>query len=77
MPLHQYLQAEHCIKYLSNILTKYLTNIGEMWQRFLFLAKMYLIHYVYCYKFNTPNLANMCIYKLVFLLKSNEGCHWL
>ena len=27
---HQYLQAEHGIKSLSNILTKHLTNVGQM-----------------------------------------------
>ena len=27
---HQSLQAEHGIKYLSTILTKYLTNLGQM-----------------------------------------------
>ena len=28
---HQSLQAEHGIKSLSNILTKHLTRLGEMW----------------------------------------------
>ena len=28
---HQSLQAEHSIKSLSNILTKHLTGLGEMW----------------------------------------------
>ena len=28
---HQSLQTEHGIKSLSNILTKHLTNLGEMW----------------------------------------------
>ena len=28
---HQSLQAEHGIKSLSNILTKHLTNLGQMW----------------------------------------------
>ena len=27
---HQFLQAKHCIKSLSTILTKHLTNIGQM-----------------------------------------------
>ena len=30
---HQSLQAEHGIKSPSNILTKYLTNLGEMWPK--------------------------------------------
>ena len=30
---HQSLQAEHRIKYLSTILTKHLTNLGQMWPR--------------------------------------------
>ena len=29
---HQSLQAEHGIKSLSTILTKHLTNLGQMWQ---------------------------------------------
>ena len=29
---HQSLQAEHRIKSLSNISTKHLTNLGQMWQ---------------------------------------------
>ena len=28
---HQLLQAEHGIKSLSTILTKHLTNVGQMW----------------------------------------------
>ena len=32
---HQSLQAEHSIKSLSTILTKCLTNIGQMWPKYL------------------------------------------
>ena len=35
---HQSLQAEHGIKFLSNILTKHFTNLGLMWQKYLSLA---------------------------------------
>ena len=35
---HQSLQAEHGIKSLSNILTKHLTNMEQMWQQYLSLA---------------------------------------
>ena len=32
---HQPFQAEHGIKSLSNILTKHLTNLGQMWPKYL------------------------------------------
>ena len=49
---HQSLQAEHGIKLLSNILTKHLTNLGQMWPKYLSLA-------TFTYNmFNTPNLGN-------------------
>ena len=49
---HQSLQAEHSIKSLSTILTKHLTDLGQMWPKFLPLATL-------AYNtFNTPNLAN-------------------
>ena len=49
---HQSLQAEHGIKSLSMILTKYLTNLGQMWLKYLSLA-------TFAYNtFNSPNLAN-------------------
>ena len=35
---HQALQAEHGIKSLSMILTKHLTNLGQMWPKYLSLA---------------------------------------
>ena len=36
---YQSLQAEHGIKSLSNILTKHLTYLGQMWPKYLPLAK--------------------------------------
>ena len=49
---HQSLQAEHGIRSLSNILTKHLTNLGQMWPKYLQLA-------TFAYNtFNTPNLGN-------------------
>ena len=57
---HQSLQAEHGIKSLSNILTKHLTNLGQMWPKYLPLA-------TFTYNiFNTPNIGNYSQYKLVF-----------
>ena len=48
---HQSLQAEHGIKSLSNIFTKHLTNLGQMWLKYLPLA-------TYKYNtFNTPHLG--------------------
>ena len=46
---HQSLQAEHGITSLSNILTKHLSNLGQMWPKYLSLAM-----FVYN-TFNTPN----------------------
>ena len=60
---HQSLQAEHGIKSLSPILTKHLTNLGQMWSKYLSLA-------TFAYNtFNTPNLANFSPYELVFRRK--------
>ena len=57
---HQSLQAEHDIKLLSCILTKHLTNLGQMWPKYLSLA-------TFAYNmFNTPNLGNYSPYKLTF-----------
>ena len=57
---HQSLQAEHGIKSLSTILIKHLTNVGQMWPKYLTLA-------TFAYNtFNTPNLAILvlkCIWK--------------
>ena len=56
----QSLQAEHGIKSLSNILTKHLTNLDQMWPKYLPLA-------TFAYNtFNTPNLGHYSPYKLVF-----------
>ena len=57
---HQSLQVEHGIKSLSNILTKHLTNLDQMWPKYLSLA-------TFAYNtFNTPNLTNNSPYELVF-----------
>ena len=57
---HQSLQAEHGIKSLSNILTKHLTNLGQMLPKYLLLAP-----FVYN-TFNTPNVENYSPYELTF-----------
>ena len=55
---HKSLQAEHNIKSLSTILTKHLTNLGQMWPKYLPLA-------TFTYNtFNTPNLGNYSPYEL-------------
>ena len=60
---HQSLQAEHGIKLLSTILTKHLTNLGQMWPKYVSLS-------TFAYNtFNTPNLANNSPYELVFGIK--------
>ena len=57
---HQSLQAEHSVKSLSTILTKHLTNLGQMWPKYLPLA-------TFTYNtFNTPNLGNYSPYELTF-----------
>ena len=57
---HQSLQAEHGIKSLSTILTKHLTNLGQMWQKYLPVA-------TFAYNtFNTPNVGNHSPYELIF-----------
>ena len=57
---HQSLQAECGIKSLSNILTKHLTNLGQMWLKYLSLS-------TFAYNiFNTPNLENLSPYELIF-----------
>ena len=43
---HQSLQAEHRIKSLSTILTKQLTNIGQVWPKYLSLATLHVIHLI-------------------------------
>ena len=57
---HKSLQAEHGIKSLSIILTKHLTEQGQMWPNFLLLATLAQN------AFNSPNLANYSPYKLMF-----------
>ena len=56
---HQSVQAEHGIKSLSTIVTKHLSNLGQMWPKYLSLAT-----FIYN-TFNTPNLANYSPYELV------------
>ena len=57
---HQSLQAEHGIKSLLMILMKNLTNLGQMWPKYLSLATFEFN------KLNTLNLANCSPYELVF-----------
>ena len=53
---HQSLQTEHGFKSLSTILTKHLTNLGQMWPKYLPLA-------TFAYNlFNAPNLGNSIPY---------------
>ena len=60
---HQSLQAEHGIKLLSNILTKHLTNLGQMWPKYLSLS-------TFAYNtFNSLNLGNYSPYELTFSRK--------
>ena len=60
---HQSLQAEHGIKSQLTTLVKHLTNLGQMWPKYLPLA-------IFAYNtFNTPNLANFYPYELVFRRK--------
>ena len=57
---HQSLQAEHGIKSLSKILTKHLTNLGQMWLKYLPLA-------TFAYNtFNTPNLGTFSPHELTY-----------
>ena len=57
---HQSIQVEYGIKSLSTILTKYLTNLGQMWPKYLLLA-------TFTYNtFNSPNIENFSLYELVF-----------
>ena len=41
---HQCLHAEHGIKSLSTILTKHLTNLGQMWPKYLLWLCMHITH---------------------------------
>ena len=57
---HQSLQAEHGIKSLSNVLSKHLSSLGQMWTKYLSLA-------MFAYNtFNTPNLGIYSPYELMF-----------
>ena len=57
---HQSLQDEYGIKSLPTILTKHLTNIGEMWPKYLPVA-------TFAYNaFNTQNLGNHSPCELIF-----------
>ena len=57
------MQAEHRIKLLSHILTKHLTNLGQMWPKYLSLA-------TFAYNtFNILNVANYSPYELLFRRK--------
>ena len=52
----QSLQVEYGIKSLTQILTKYLTSLGQMWTKYLSLA-------MFAYNtFNSPNLGNYSPY---------------
>ena len=60
---HWSLQAEHGIQSLSTILTKHLTNLGQMWPIHLPLA-------TFAYNmFNTPKFRNYNPYNLTFCRK--------
>ena len=60
---HQSLQAEHGIKSLSTILTKHLTNLDQMWPKYLPLA-------MFAYNmFSTPNLGNFSPYECKVTIK--------
>ena len=57
---HQSLQAEYGIKSLTDILTKHLTGLGEMWTKYLSLS-------TFAYNtFNSPNLGNYSPFELTF-----------
>ena len=57
---HQSFQAEHGIKSLTHILTKYLTGLGQIWTKYLLLA-------TFAYDtFNSPNLGNCSPYEVTF-----------
>ena len=53
---HQSLQAEHGIKSLSTILTKHLTDLSQMWPKYLPLATLA------CNTLNSLNLGNYSPY---------------
>ena len=60
---HQSSQDKHGIKSLSTILTKHLTDHGQMWPKYLPFATL-------AYNtFKSPNLGNYSSYELVFSRK--------
>ena len=62
---HQSLQAEHGTKSLSMILTKHMTDLGQMWPKFLPLITL-------AYNtFNTLNLTNYSPYELALAENQN------
>ena len=63
---HKSLQAEHGIKSLSTILTKHLTEQGQMWPKYLPLAT--LAHNT----FNSLNLANYSPYETNHLVENQK-----
>ena len=61
---HKSLQSQHGIKSLSSILSKHLTDQGQIWHKFLSLA-------TFAYNiFHSPNLGNHSPYELLFRRKS-------
>ena len=57
---HQSLQVELRIKSLTDILTKHLTGLGQMWTKYVSLA-------TFAYNtFNSPYLGNYSPYELTF-----------
>ena len=56
---HKSLQPEHGIKSLSTIITKHLTEQGQMWPKYLPLATLAYNIYI------SPNLASYSPYKLM------------
>ena len=57
------------LKSLSMILTKHLTNLGQMWPEYLLLTTFA------CNTFNTLSLVNMSPYELVFRRKPKVLLH--
>ena len=41
---HQSLNAEHGIKFISTVLTKHLTNLGQMWPNICLWLHLYIMH---------------------------------
>ena len=68
---HKSLQAEHGIKSMSTILTKHLTEQGQMWPKYLPLAP--LAHNT----FNSPNLYKLQpIQTNIWKKTKNINVHW-